>query len=228
MRPKRTSALLAVERMQKIARWEACSENSAEFRAAAAQIDAELQSETRRGVVKVTDIDDDVDGEETPDNTPGVTPDNTLPPAPGHVHYASTEAPGADDSDVDSAAADESDEYESSFIDDDELSSVEGSESCASSMCETSESSGSSEGDSTNIEADAGVDDIVEAEADVDKMLQELPGASENFEDCLGPWPLDEGVNYSHDDCGLDSLEALDSYHDLCDLDDGKIFEDNN
>ena len=168
MRPKRTSALLAVERMQKIARWEACSENSAEFRAAAAQIDAELQSETRRGVVKVTDIDDDVDGEETPDNTPGVTPDNTLPPASGHVHYASTEAPGADDSDVDSAAADESDEYESSFIDDDELSSVEGSESCASSMCETSESSGSSEGDSTNIEADAGVDDVVEAEADVD------------------------------------------------------------
>ena len=226
MRPKRMSAVLAVERMQKIARWEACSENSAEFRAAAAQIDAELQSETRRGIVKVTDIDDDVDGEETPDNTPGVIPDNTLPPASGHVHYASTEAPGADDSDVDSAAADESDEYESSFIDDDELSSVEGSESCASSICETSESSGSSEGDSTNIEADAGVDDVVEA--DVDKMLQELPGASENFEDCLGPWPLDEGVNYSHDDCGLDNLEALDSYHDLCDLDDGKIFEDNN
>ena len=54
-------------------------------------------------------------------------------------------------------------------------------------------------------------------------MLQELPGASENFEDCLGPWPLDEGVNYSRDDCGLDSLEALDSYHDLCDLDDGII-----
>lgn len=225
MRPKRTSAVLAVERMQKIARWEACSENSAEFRAAAAQIDAELQSETRRGVVKVTDIDDDVDGEETPDNSPGVTPDNTLPPVPGHVHYASTEAPGADDSDVDSAAADESDEYESSFIDDDELSSVEGSESCASSMCETSESS---EGDSTNIEADAGVDNVVEDEADVDKMLQELPGASENFEDCLGPWPLDESVNYSHDDCGLDSLEALDSHRDLCDLDESEIFKDNN
>ena len=227
MRPKRTSALLAVERMQKIARWEACSENSAEFRAAAAQIDAELQSETRRGVVKVTDIDDDVDGEEPPDNTPGVTPDNTLPPAPGHVHYASTEAPGADDSDVDSAAADESDEYESSFIDDDELSSVEGSESCASSMCETSESSKS---DSADIEADAAVDDVVEEvedEAGVDQMLQELPGASENFEDCLGPWPLDESVNYSHDDCGLDSLEASDSHRDLFNLDDGKIFEDN-
>ena len=115
--------------MQKIARWEACSENSAEFRAAAAQIDAELQSETRRGVVTVTDIDDDVDGDDTPHA------------APGHVHYASTEAPGADDSDVDSAAADESDEYESSFIDDDELSSVQGSESSASSICETSESS---------------------------------------------------------------------------------------
>ena len=59
MRPKRTSAVLAMERMQKIARWEACSENSAEFRAAAAQIDAELQSETPRGVVAVTDIDED-------------------------------------------------------------------------------------------------------------------------------------------------------------------------
>ena len=141
------------------------------------------------------------------------------------MHYASTEAPGADDSDVDSAAADESDEYESSFIDDDELSSVEGSESCASSMCETSESS---EGDSTNIEADAGVDDVVEDEADVDKMLHELPGASENFEDCLGPWPLDESVNYSHDDCGLDRLEALDSHCDLCDLDESEIFKDNN
>ena len=216
MRPKRTSALLAVERMQKIARWEACSENSAEFRAAAAQIDAELQSETRRGVVTVTDIDDDVDGDDTPDDA-----------APGQVHHASTEAPGADDRDVDSVAGDESDEYESSFIDDDEVSSVEGSESCVSSM------SGTSESDNTSIEADAevdakvnaGVDAEANAEADVDRMLQELPGASENFEDCLGPWPHDEPVNYSHDDIGL---EAVVSHRDLCDLDESEIFEDNN
>ena len=216
MRPKRSSAVLAVERMQKIARWEACSENSAEFRAAAAQIDAELQSETRRGVVTVTDIDEDVDGGDTPDAAPDAS-------APGHVHYASTEAPGADDSDVDSAAGDESDEYESSFIDDDEVSSVEGSESCVSSM------SGTSESDNTSIEADAevvaGVDADANAEVDVDRMLQELPGASENFEDCLGPWPHDEPANYSHDDSGL---EALVSHRDLCDLDESEIFEDNN
>lgn len=207
MRPKRTSALLAVERMQKIARWEACSENSAEFRAAAAQIDAELQSETRRGVVTVTDIDDVVDGNDTPDA------------APGHVHYASTEAPGADDRDVDSAAGDESDEYESSFIDDDEVSSVEGSESCVSSMSVTSES------DDTSIEADAEVHAGVDAESNVDKMLQELPGASEIFEDCLEPWPLCEAANYSHDES---ALQGLDMHRDPDDLLEVHTPEENN
>jgi len=207
MRPKRTSALLAVERMQKIARWEACSENSAEFRAAAAQIDAELQSETRRGVVTVTDIDDVVDRNDTPDA------------APGHVHYASTEAPGADDRDVDSAAGDESDEYESSFIDDDEVSSVEGSESCVSSM------SGTSESDDTSIEADAEVHAGVDAESNVDKMLQELPGASEIFEDCLEPWPLCEAANYSHDES---ALQGLDMHRDPDDLLEVHTPEENN
>ena len=207
MRPKRTSALLAVERMQKIARWEACSENSAEFRAAAAQIDAELQSETRRGVVTVTDIDDVVDRNDTPDA------------APGHVHYASTEAPGADDRDVDSVAGDESDEYESSFIDDDEVSSVEGSESCVSSM------SGTSESDDTSIEADAEVHAGVDAESNVDKMLQELPGASEIFEDCLEPWPLCEAANYSHDES---ALQGLDMHRDPDDLLEVQSPEENN
>ena len=202
MRPKRTSALLAVERMQKIARWEACSENSAEFRAAAAQIDAELQSETRRGVVTVTDIDDDVDGDDTPDDA-----------APGQVHHASTEAPGADDRDVDSVAGDESDEYESSFIDDDEVSSVAGSESCVSSM------SGTSESDDTSIEADAGVHAGVDAESDVDKMLQDLPGASEIFEDCLEPWPLCEAANYSHDESALEGLGMHRDPDDLLEVD---------
>ena len=197
--------------MQKIARWEACSENSAEFRAAAAQIDAELQSETRRGVVTVTDIDEDVDGDDAPRAS-----------APGHVHYASTEAPDADDSVVgvvDSDAGDESDEYESSFIDDDEVSSVEGSESCVSSM------SGTSESDDTSIEADAEVHAGVDAESNVDKMLQELPGASEIFEDCLEPWPLCEAANYSHDES---ALQGLDMHRDPDDLLEVHTPEENN
>ena len=199
-----------MERMQKIARWEACSENSAEFRAAAAQIDAELQSETRRGVVAVTDIDED-DAVHAVNALNARNARNARNATPGHVQYACTEAPGADDSGVDSEAENDSDEYESSFIDDDELSSVEGSESCVSSMCETSESN------STDFEADAEaeVDADVDADADVNKMLFELPGATENFDNCLGPWPVCEDVNYSHDDSGLDALDVLGDLNDL-------------
>ena len=62
MRPKRNAALVAVDRISKIARWETCSETSIEFRAAAAQIEVEMFRETQRGAVKEDDLDETYDG----------------------------------------------------------------------------------------------------------------------------------------------------------------------
>jgi len=109
MRPKRNAALVATERINKIARWESCSENSSEFRAVAAQIEAELEMETRRGVVKHDDLDEEYDYNDA--HARGVTNEET-----GSI--ASEDANGS------------SDAYDSSFIDDEEESSSETSQNC--------------------------------------------------------------------------------------------------
>jgi hypothetical protein len=101
MRPKRNAALVATERINKIARWESCSENSSEFRAVAAQIEAELQMETRRGVVKHDDLDEVYDCNDA------------------HARGVSNEETGSIASED---ANESSDAYESSFIDDEEES----------------------------------------------------------------------------------------------------------
>jgi len=213
--------MLALERMEKIARWEACSESSAEFRAAAAHIDAELRAETRYGLVAETDLDE---GRVT-----GKLACETIA-----INASETGSIASGD---DMGQVSDTDTYESSFIDDEDVSTQAGSDSSVEISSTVSSVSSNS---SVMYTSDVANDDVeVHAEAfqamatctdsndslrarndeETMSMLLELPGAestSVNPEhlDLSSPpsawpgnFPLNVDVFYSHD--GVDDINNI-------------------
>ena len=212
--------MLALERMEKIARWEACSENSAEFRAVAAHIDAELHTETRHGLVAETDLDEG-------HMTGNLACDTIAINASETGSIVSCNASQVSDTDT----------YESSFIDDEDMSTQAGSDSSV--EISSTNSSTSSDTSVTYTSDVANVVEEVHAEPfqsftiatctactdsndslrvrngdETMSMLRELPGAELtrinpedlDFSSPLSAWPGnfpfngDVSVSYSHDE----------------------------
>jgi len=160
--------------MQKIARWESCSENSNEFRTIAAQIEAELLSETQRGAVRESDLDVKYDRYEEHDEV-------TVNAETGSI--ASDEDNNSDD------------EYESSFIDDDDdvSASADETKSETSEIIEDSEVyTSSTETSSPTLSTSS---TLTTSETQIDSMLRDLPGAEADLFPEFGTPPT-----YSNDE----------------------------